>query len=71
MEFKVQPSTPNAYRILRHREIADINDIAVYRQYGGFEAFEKAVTSMMPEELVDLVKASDAAAAAGQAFQPV
>lgn len=68
MEFKAQPSTPNAYRILRHREIADINDMAVYRQQGGFEAFEKAVTSMMPEELVDLVKASGLRGRGGAGF---
>lgn len=68
MEFKDQSSTPNAYRILRHREIADINDMAVYRQQGGFEAFEKAIKSMMPEELVDLVKASGLRGRGGAGF---
>jgi NADH-quinone oxidoreductase subunit F len=44
--------------LLRHREIPDINQLQVYRQHGGFEAFHKAVTSMNPYDLTDLVKDS-------------
>jgi NADH-quinone oxidoreductase subunit F len=42
--------------LLRHREIPDINQLDVYRQHGGFEAFQKAVTSMNPYNVTDQVK---------------
>ncbi len=42
--------------LLRHREIPDINQLDVYRQHGGFEAFQKAVTSMNPYDVTDQVK---------------
>ena len=44
--------------LLRHREIPDINQLDVYRQHGGFEAFQKAVTSMNPYDVTDQVKNS-------------
>ena len=36
----------NELILLRHRQIPDINQLEVYRQHGGFEAFRKAVTSI-------------------------
>ena len=68
MEINVQRSTPNVQRILRHREIAEFNQLVNYRQHGGFEAFQKAVTSMLPEELIDLVKASGLRGRGGAGF---
>src|SRR4030042_1669839 len=44
--------------LLRHREIPNIDTLEVYRQHGGFEAFKKAVTSMQPDEVTEVVKAS-------------
>ena len=32
------------YALLRHRQIQDLDNLDVYRQNGGFQAFEKAVT---------------------------
>ena len=46
------------YILLRHRDIADIDNLEVYRQNGGFEAYQKAVTGMKPEEVTNVVKAS-------------
>jgi NADH-quinone oxidoreductase subunit F len=47
-----------SYVLLRHREIPDLNRLQVYRENGGFKAFEKVVTTMQPAEVVDVVKAS-------------
>ena len=44
--------------LLRHREIPDLDKLEVYRQNGGFEAWRKAITSLKPEEVTDIVKAS-------------
>ena len=44
------------YVLLRHRDIADLNQLDVYRQQGGFEAFRQAVTSMQPGQVTDVVE---------------
>ena len=44
--------------LLRHRDIPDIDKLDVYQNNGGFEAFKKTVSSMKPQEVIDLVKAS-------------
>ncbi len=56
------------YILLRHRDIPDINDLKVYRKNGGFEAFEKAVSSMKPEEVTEVVKASGLRGRGGAGF---
>lgn len=56
------------YLLLRHRDIPDLNDLAVYRQHGGFEAFRKAVTSLQPREVVEIVKASGLRGRGGAGF---
>lgn len=55
-------------RLLRHREIPNIDQLSVYRQVGGFEAFRKVVTAMQPEEVVDIVKASGLRGRGGAGF---
>ncbi len=42
--------------LLRHRDIPNLNELDVYRQYGGFEAFKKAVTTLKPEQVINEVK---------------
>jgi NADH-quinone oxidoreductase subunit F len=54
--------------LLRHREIPDIDQLKVYRQNGGFDAFEKALTSMQPNEVTDVVKASGLRGRGGAGF---
>lgn len=54
--------------LLRHRDIPDINQLDVYRQHGGFEAFEKAVTTMNPYDVTDQVKDSGLRGRGGAGF---
>lgn len=56
------------YNLLRHRDIPDIDQLEVYRQHGGYEAFHKAVTSMQPQEVTDVVKASGLRGRGGAGF---
>ncbi len=57
-----------AHLLLRHREIPDIKEIDVYQRNGGFEAFHKAVTTMKPGEVTDLVKSSGLRGRGGAGF---
>ena len=54
--------------LLRHREIPGINQLDVYKKHGGFGAFEKAVTTMKPQEVTDVVKASGLRGRGGAGF---
>jgi NADH-quinone oxidoreductase subunit F len=54
--------------LLRHRDIPDIDNLEVYRQRGGFEAYHKAVTGMKPEEVTNVVKASGLRGRGGAGF---
>lgn len=56
------------YLLLRHREIPEIHKLEVYRQHGGFQAFHKAVTSMQPDEVTEVVKASGLRGRGGAGF---
>jgi NADH-quinone oxidoreductase subunit F len=57
-----------AHLLLRHRDIPDIGKMDVYQKNGGFEAFEKAVTKMKPQEVTDVVKASGLRGRGGAGF---
>ena len=56
------------YNLLRHRDVPDIDQLEVYRQQGGYEAFYKAVTSMQPQEVTEVVKASGLRGRGGAGF---
>jgi NADH-quinone oxidoreductase subunit F len=56
------------YVLLRHRDIPDIKELKVYQENGGFEAFKQVVTSMKPEEVTDVVKASGLRGRGGAGF---
>ncbi len=56
------------YVLLRHRDIPDINKLDVYKKNGGFEAFEKVVTSMKPDEVTEIVKTSGLRGRGGAGF---
>ncbi len=54
--------------LLRHRDIPNINQLDVYMQHGGFEAFKKVVTTMKPEEVVEEVFKSGLRGRGGAGF---
>ncbi len=56
------------YVVLRHREIADLHQLDVYRQHGGYEAFKKAVTSMTPQQVIDEVSRAGLRGRGGAGF---
>ena len=56
------------YILLRHRTIPDLNQLEVYRQHDGFEAFRKVVTTLQPDEVIELVKASGLRGRGGAGF---
>ncbi len=54
--------------LLRHRNINNLDDLPVYRQNKGFETFKRAVTSMKPDEVTEIVKASGLRGRGGAGF---
>jgi len=56
------------YVILRHRVIPDLDNLDVYRQTGGFQALQQAVTEMQPEQVTEIVKASGLRGRGGAGF---
>lgn len=54
--------------LLRHREIPGLNQLNIYLRHGGFQAFEKAVTKLKPDEVTDVVKASGLRGRGGAGF---
>jgi len=54
--------------LLRHRDIPDLDQLDVYLQHGGFEAFKKVVTAMTPQQVIDEVKASGLRGRGGAGF---
>jgi NADH-quinone oxidoreductase subunit F len=61
-------STLKEHVLLRHRDIPDIRDIAVYMAHGGYEAWRKAITAMRPGEVTDVVKAAGLRGRGGAGF---
>jgi NADH-quinone oxidoreductase subunit F len=58
----------STFLLLRHREIPNLDQLDVYRQHGGFEAFQKAITTLQPKEVTDEVKASGLRGRGGAGF---
>lgn len=56
------------YVLLRHRDHPEINELENYRKIGGFEAFRKAVTTMQPNEVIEVVKSSGLRGRGGAGF---
>lgn len=54
--------------LLRHRDHPGIKDLDEYRRLGGFQALRKAVTSMQPQEVTEIVKASGLRGRGGAGF---
>jgi NADH-quinone oxidoreductase subunit F len=68
MEPTEQPIPTNTIRLLRHRQIPDLDQLPVYRQHGGYEAFHKVVTNMQPTVVTETVKASGLRGRGGAGF---
>ena len=45
--------------LLRHRAVPNIDQLQVYRENGGFEAFRKVVTSMQPADVLERERAAE------------
>jgi len=54
--------------LLRCRDIADLKRLDVYLAHGGYEATRRALTGLKPEELVEMVKASNLRGRGGAGF---
>jgi NADH-quinone oxidoreductase subunit F len=54
--------------LLRHRTIPDLRRIDVYLEHGGYAAVRKALTEHTPEQLVEMVKASNLRGRGGAGF---
>lgn len=54
--------------LLRHRDIPDIGEFDVYVKQGGFETYKKAITSLAPEEIKDIVHDSGLRGRGGAGF---
>src|SRR5512135_1623515 len=59
---------PYQHVLYRHRDIPGIDNLDVYRQNGGFQAFHKAVTSMQPADVLNEVKNSGLRGRGGAGF---
>jgi NADH-quinone oxidoreductase subunit F len=56
------------YILLRHRDIANIDDLDIYLENGGFGAFRRIVTENTPQEIIDIVKLSGLRGRGGAGF---
>jgi NADH-quinone oxidoreductase subunit F len=54
--------------LLRHRDVPGIGQLETYREHGGFEALKKAVTTIKPDELTEMVKTSGLRGRGGAGF---
>src|SRR5204863_26052 len=54
--------------LLRCRDIPDLRQLDVYLQHGGYAATRKALTTCKPEQLVEMVKASNLRGRGGAGF---
>ena len=54
--------------LLRHRDVADIDQLEVYLAHGGFETLRQTVTGRTPVEVIDIVKASGLRGRGGAGF---
>lgn len=54
--------------LLRHLHIPDLDQLGVYLAHGGYETFRRAVTSMTPREVTEVVKASGLRGRGGAGF---
>ncbi|MFQ5460903.1 MAG: NADH-quinone oxidoreductase subunit F, partial [Anaerolineae bacterium] len=54
--------------VLRHRDIPDLHRLDAYVAHGGWEQFRRAVTTMAPADVIDIVTASGLRGRGGAGF---
>ena len=54
--------------LLRHRDISNLRDIAIYIAHGGYDAWRKALSTMRPGDVTDVVKAAGLRGRGGAGF---
>jgi NADH-quinone oxidoreductase subunit F len=54
--------------LLRHRDIENIHEIDVYRQHGGYEAWEKCLRELTPADVVQEVRKANIKGRGGAGF---
>jgi NADH-quinone oxidoreductase subunit F len=59
---------PERRVVLRNRDIPNLRRLDVYTAHGGYEQLRRAVTTMQPSEVVDLIKASGLRGRGGAGF---
>lgn len=57
-----------AHILLRHRDVENIHKLDVYREHGGYEALKKVLTEMSPDEVINVIKASNLRGRGGAGF---
>jgi NADH-quinone oxidoreductase subunit F len=57
-----------AHILLRHRDIADLHKLDVYRQHGGYEALRQCLNEQNPQGVINLVKAAKIRGRGGAGF---
>ncbi len=57
-----------AHILLRHRDIENFHRLDVYREHGGYEAFQRCLDELEPEGVINLIKAANIRGRGGAGF---
>lgn len=57
-----------AHILLRHRDIENFHRLYVYREHGGYEAFQRCLDELEPEGVINLIKAANIRGRGGAGF---
>ncbi|GAB4264657.1 MAG: NADH-quinone oxidoreductase subunit NuoF [Candidatus Promineifilaceae bacterium] len=57
-----------AHILLRHRDIPNLHELAVYKEHGGYEGLRKALFEMEPQQVIDEIRNSNLRGRGGAGF---